>query len=147
MKKTRRGTFALCILAVFFLQACATGPIPAVERVMTYPPIGKSADAVSRDKMECDAWAKHESGIVSPSAEGVKEAVKGGVIGALAGAAVGAAIGAVIGAPGKGAAAGAAGGAAVGGVSQGMSAANAAQARYEKAYALCMNARGYSVSR
>lgn len=147
---TRTALVALILALAFLTQACATGltgPIPAPQRIIAYPPQGKLAEDVSRDKAQCDEWAKQETGYANPAAEGVKEGVKWGAIGAAAGAAIGVAVGAVAGDPGFGAGLGAVMGGASGGLSQGLNQANAAQYRYENAYALCMGGRGYQVTR
>src|SRR5262249_891924 len=125
-----------------------------------YPQKGQSADQQSKDSYECANWAKGQSGVdpaapAAPShprqnargplggAEG-----RGGVGGGAGGAGVGAAVGAIAGDAGKGAAAGAV----VGGVGGRRRAVAAKQAQqqetrssYDRAFAACMDGRGYSV--
>lgn len=123
-------------------SGCALGP--PRPSVYAYPARAQSAEQVSRDQTECQAWATRQTGF-DPLTDTAKGAGIGAALGALAGAAAGAAIGAATGNPGTGAAIGAAaggiGGAGVGGTlgytknKQG----------YDRAYAACMEARGYNV--
>jgi hypothetical protein len=123
------------------VTGCATTPQPSVY---AYPQKGQTAEQVSRDRGECEAWAKQQTGF-DPVADTAKGVGLGAVIGGLTGAAAGAAIGAATGSPGTGAAIGAAaggiGGAAIGG---GLGYTKNKQG-YDKAYAACMEARGYNV--
>lgn len=123
------------------VSGCAEMARPTVY---AYPKKGQSVEQHSRDKSECEAWAKQETGF-DPATETAKGAGIGALIGAAAGAATGAAVGAVTGSPGKGAAIGAAtggiGGAVVGG---GYKYAKSKEG-FNQAYAACMSARGYEV--
>lgn len=123
------------------VSGCATATQPSVY---AYPAKGQSAEQQSRDTNECQAWAKQQTGF-DPGTDTAKGAGLGAVIGALGGAAAGAAIGAAAGSPGTGAAVGAAagglGGAAVGG---GLGYTKNKDG-YDRAYAACMQTRGYTV--
>jgi hypothetical protein len=126
------------------LSGCATGnPQPSVY---AYPTKGQTAEQQNRDTAECQNWARQQTGF-DPMTDTAKGAGVGAVVGALGGAAAGAAIGAATGSPGKGAAIGAAagglGGAAAGGAYQ----YSKTKEGYDKAFAACMEARGYKVAR
>jgi hypothetical protein len=136
--------------------AAAQGPI-------IYPEKGQSQEQTEKDKSECYTWAKQQSGFdpMAPAAAAAppSEAPKGGAAkGAAKGAAVGAAGGAIAGNAGKGAAIGGATGAVVGGArrrsqakeqkqAEEQQAAASAQQRetYDRAFAACMEGRGYKV--
>ena len=134
----------LLIVAAFLLQACASmGPV--WQSVPAYPGQGQSALQMSRDQSECEAWARQQTGY-DPATDIAKGSAIGGIIGAIGGAAAGAAIGAVTGNPGTGAAIGAAAGGIGGiGVGGGMNFSKSRQG-YERAYAVCMQSKGYTVS-
>lgn len=130
------------VLIALTASACATGvPQPSV---LAYPARGQSAAQASRDQAECQAWAIQQTGF-DPFQDTAKNAGIGAVLGALTGAAAGAAIGAATGSAGRGAAIGAAaggiGGAGLGGT---LGYTNSRQS-YDRAYAVCMEARGYQV--
>jgi phage tail tape-measure protein len=122
-------------------SGCATASQPTVY---AYPTKGQTAEQQSRDRTECEAWAKQQTGF-DPAKDTAKGAGVGALVGAAGGAAAGAAIGAAAGSPGKGAligaAAGGLGGAAVGG---GLGYTKNKEG-FDKAYAACMSARGYEV--
>jgi OmpA family protein len=116
-----------------------------------YPQKGQSPDQQKRDSYECYDWAKKQSGVdpgQPPPPAPPGQHAGGTVRGAGRGAAGGAAIGAIAGDAGKGAAAGAV----VGGVRgrrQSKAASQQQQAAtqdsYNRAFAACMDGRGYSV--
>jgi hypothetical protein len=119
--------------------------------VFVYPKNGQSKQQQSQDQAACQKWAKENSG-VDPAAASAKPPpgsnARGTVGGAARGAALGAGVGAIAGDAGKGAGAGAV----VGGVAgrrnskRNQQAAQAnAQDQYQRAFAACMDARGYSV--
>lgn len=122
-------------------SGCATMAEPTVY---AYPKKAQTAEQQSRDRAECETWAKQQTGF-DPAMDTAKGAGLGALIGAAAGAATGAAVGAVTGSPGKGAAIGAAtggiGGAAVGG---GLGYTKNKDG-FNRAYAACMTTRGYEV--
>lgn len=123
------------------LSGCAGAEKPAVY---AYPLKGQSEAQQAKDRSECEAWAKEQSGY-DPAMATAKGAGLGALIGAAAGAATGAAVGAVQGSPGKGAATGAAVGGIGGAVAGGAIAYSKDKEGFEKAYAACMSGRGYSV--
>jgi hypothetical protein len=131
-------------LIVFGIGAAGCATAPPQPNVYAYPLKGQTAEQVSRDQGECQAWAKQQTGF-DPAADTAKGAAVGGILGALGGAAAGAAIGAVTGSPGTGAAIGAAAGG-VGGAGVGAGVGYTKNREgYDKAYAACMSARGYQV--
>ncbi len=133
--------WVVLIASGIVVSGCATASQPTAY---AYPKKGQTAERQSRDRAECEAWAKQQTGF-DPAGDTAKGAGLGALIGAAAGAATGAAVGAATGSPGKGAAIGAAtggiGGAAVGG---GLRYAKSKEG-FNKAYAACMSSRGYEV--
>jgi hypothetical protein len=121
------------------------------QGVHVYPSKGQSQRQQDIDTAECTRWAKAQSGVdpnapAQPAQPG--EHARGTVRGGAKGAAVGAAAGAIGGNAGKGAAAGAV----VGGVAGRHRSKVAKQANqdartdsYDRAFAACMDGRGYSV--
>lgn len=120
---------------------CATAASP---NAFAYPARGQSAAQVSRDGAECEAWARQQTAF-DPATDTLKGAGIGGALGALAGAAAGAAIGAATGNAGKGAAIGAAAGGIGGAGLGGTRGYTKSQDGYNRAYAACMESRGYNV--
>lgn len=123
----------------------------SAQQVFVYPQKGQSQQQQDIDTAECGRWAKGQTGI-DPNApkqqEGLGSNARGTVGGAAKGAAVGAAVGAIAGNAGKGAGAGAV----VGGVAgrrgskkQKQAAAAETTNTYQRAFAACMDGRGYSV--
>lgn len=139
----RRSTVWVALIGFWIgTSGCATGP--QRPNVYAYPAKDQSAEQVSRDQTECQAWAQQQTGS-APLGDTAKGAGIGAVIGALAGAAAGAAIGAATGNPGTGAAIGAAAGG-IGGAGVGGAVGYTKNKRgYDRAYAACMEARGYKV--
>jgi hypothetical protein len=138
----KRGVPAL--LVTLILGGCASSAQPSVA---VYPAKGQSVEQQTRDSGECQTWAKQQTGY-DPTTEAGKGAAVGAVVGAIGGAAAGAAIGA---ASGGGAGTGAAVGATVGGLggAAGGGAYQYSKSKegYDRAYAACMQGRGYSVTR
>ena len=156
------------------LAIVAVSPTALAQEQYIYPAKGQSAQQQDKDKYECYSWAKGQSGFdpmalpvaSTPAPQGGRRSVAGGAVGgAAAGAAVGA-VGGAIGGGGKGAGKGAGIGAGVGGLLGVMGtsgqnakaskdredwerreAGNYAQQRngYNKAFAACMEGRGYTV--
>jgi hypothetical protein len=130
-----------------------------------YPAKGQSADTQKKDMNECAGWAKDNTGVdpvalAQASAQPPQTSSGGRPVagGAAKGALGGAAIGAIAGDAGKGAAVGAATGGVVGGArnrrgqekeaAQAQQAASDTQAKlatYQRAYAACLEGRGYTV--
>jgi hypothetical protein len=132
--------------------AFALAAAPALaQQAYVYPQKGQSQEQLQKDQAECQQWAQGQTG-VSPGAPAQGAApggrLRGTAGGAARGAAAGAAIGAIAGDAGKGAAIGATGGAFAGRrqAKQNEQAAQAAQGdAYNRAFAACMEGRGYSV--
>ena len=132
--------FISLIMVVSFgalVSGCASMSQPSVY---AYPKKGQSEAQQTKDRTECESWAKQQTGF-DPTMDTAKSAGMGALIGAAAGVAIGAAVGS----PGTGAAIGAAtgglGGAAVGGVLG----YTKNKEGFEKAYGACMTARDYEV--
>jgi hypothetical protein len=153
-----RGSVAVIGALVGCLIA---GPVWA--EVFAYPKKGQSQQQFEKDQFECHKWAKDQTGVdptkPQQSAAPPPPQQGGAVKGAARGAAAGALIGAAAGDAGKGAAVGAAAGgvggrakqnrqneqAAQASQQQAQSQQQAALAQYDKAYAVCMEGRGYQV--
>lgn len=132
---------------------------PAYADPVVYPAKGQNAEQQEKDKFECYGWAKNSSGFdpMSSTATATPQAqTRSG--GAAKGALAGAAAGAVFGNKSKHTKRSAAAGATIGGVSQASSntksqqqaqqqAGNVAAQRggYDKAYAACLEGKGYTV--
>ncbi len=141
----------------------------SAQQIFVYPQQGQDAQQQAKDEGECMAWARQQTGFdpMAASAPRVSEtqddSVAGGAVKGAAGGAIGGAIiGAIAGDAGKGAAIGAAGGGLFGGMrtrdqnnrrqqaarnQQDQQAAqqNAARANFNRAYAACLEGRGYQV--
>ena len=159
-------------IAVIALALGFTGPAMSDGDFVVYPAKGQSQDQTEKDKYECYNWAKRESNFdpmktpTATSPRPVKEketwgagkgAIGGGLLGAGVGGIAGGGKGALI-----GGAVGAGSGAAVGGMRRSdqkkreqqrqqqwerEQAANyqAGRNAYNRAYAACLEGRGYSV--
>jgi len=121
------------------------------QQQFVYPQKGQSQQQQDIDTAECTRWAKAQSG-VDPNAPKQQEQVGSHARGAAGGAARGAAVGAAVGAIGGDAGKGAGAGAVVGGVAgrrRSKMQKGAAEAEttdsYQRAFAACMEGRGYSV--
>jgi len=154
------------VVLVSVLMFSITAAIPSFAgELIVYPAKGQSAKKMEKDKASCQAWAKKETG-VDPLALANKSANQPPppgpqgerVRGAARGAAGGAVIGAVAGDAGKGAAIGATAGTMAGGARQRGKArayqqgqqqqqAQTKQAldQYNRAYAVCLEGKGYTV--
>jgi len=161
-----KTSFLLTTTVAFFVASSAFAGAP-----MIYPAKGQSSQQMEGDKNECYGWAKNNSGFdpANPptsagpaSTAGSSSNLQNATRSAARGAAVGAIAGAIAGDAGNGAAIGAA----VGGTGGAFKnrrlsrndqqaqqqhaqqqAANIGQmrAQYDKAYAACLEGRGYSV--
>lgn len=140
-------------IAIVLLSAgsIAAAVPAAAQQVFVYPQKQQSQQQQDIDTAECTRWAKAQSG-VDPNAPQPQEHLgsnaRGTVGGAAKGAAVGAAVGAIAGNAGKGAGAGAV----VGGVAgrrgskkQKQAAQGEATNSFQRAFAACMEGRGYTV--
>lgn len=130
------------VFLTFSLTGCIVHPRP---NVAVYPNENQTATQVAKDKSECRAWADEESGYTD-SGDQLANVGGGAAIGALGGAAAGAIIGAVAGSPGTGAAIGAAAGGVGGAGIASRHGYTMDYGVYNRAYALCMNARQYAVN-
>jgi hypothetical protein len=156
-------------VAVVMAATLVAGPAVAGQ-VFVYPEKGQNAKQQDQDEGACTVWAKQQTGF-DPAA-GVQatapppphQAPQGGFVrGGARGAAVGAIGGAIAGDAGKGAAIGAAAGSMMGGMRRRDQVRNEAYAQqqwasqqasqyeqklenYNRAYATCLQGRGYSVS-
>jgi len=135
LKNNRRtvGMKALATIAgaALFVSACA-GPGP---RYTPYPTQGKSAIDYQADISACQSWARMQPG-ASPQ-RGVNKAAEGAVVLGLLGAVLGWAAG--------DARLGGLVGAGVGATAGGVQGSQQAQAIYDRAYADCLRAKGYTV--
>jgi hypothetical protein len=137
---------ALALVVGVLASGCASSEPPKPSAAV-YPAKGQTADQQGRDTSECQAWAKQNSGY-DPTMETAKGAGIGLAVGAVVGAATGAAAGAATGAgAGRGAAAGAIIGGVGGGVGGGAYKYATSKDGYDKAFAACMQGKGYSVAR
>ncbi|MEH6355150.1 MAG: glycine zipper family protein [Marinobacter sp.] len=151
-----------CLLSVLLLGAVHQA---LAQEVFIYPNKGQSSDQQAKDTLECSEWAKTNAGYdpANPApgsvAQSGPEQQAGG---AVRGAAGGAALGAIAGDSSEAAARGAAAGAVVGGLKQ-RRANREAQEEYQqedlqlaaqstakmndynRAYAACLEGRGYTV--
>jgi len=152
------------LIGVFVVFTFVAGLVHAQELII-YPAKGQSAKQMEKDKAECQAWAKKETGVDplalaeqstnQPAPSGPKgERVKGAAKGALAGAAVGA----IAGDAGKGAAIGAGAGTVAGGAKQRSKAKAEQQSqqqqqaagkanldKFKRAYSACLEGKGYTI--
>jgi len=155
MKKTTQ--VSLSFLTAMLLSG------PTLADPIIYPAQGQTNQQIEQDKYQCYSWAKNNTGFdpMHASAPAAQPASSGGgevVGGAARGAAKGAVIGAIAGDAGKGAAIGATTGGLMGGMrrrgaqqqqaqaqQQVQQQSNAARSNYDRAYAACLNGRGYTV--
>jgi hypothetical protein len=150
--------------AVAIVAGLLAGALTSVveAEVFVYPKQGQSQEAFQKDQFECHGWAKQQTGFdpaKPPQTAGAPPPQHGGAVrGAARGSALGAIGGAIGGDAGKGAAIGAGAGAAAGMLRQGQQNRAAAEAsrqaqsqqqasldHYERAYAACLQGRGYPV--
>jgi hypothetical protein len=155
MKRTALSSIVM--LAGLLLTGLALAQNPII-----YPAKGQSPDQQKQDEFECHQWAVNQTGFdptkahAPPSQQASERggAVRGGAGGAL----LGLGIGAITGNAGKGAAIGAGAGAVAGGArqagrnqqqqasnQQAQSNYNANLQQYNRAKAVCMEGRGYTV--
>lgn len=160
------------IVVTIALLLLLSGSALAQEMVI-YPSQGQSNEQMEQDKFQCYTWSKNQSGFdpmalpTTSEPPPTKEAPKGGVAsGAVRGTLLGGAVGAIAGSSKSdtrtGLKAGAATGALVGGMRRNDQVRRESQQRkdwerqqvnqyaqgrnnYNRAYAACMEGRGYSV--
>ena len=137
----------------------------AAQQMYIYPSQDQSPDQQNRDQYECHLWSVQQTG-VDPTTRSMagappsQEAQQGGLVrGAARGATVGVVAGAIGGNAGKGAAIGAASGALIGGFRRRDQQKRQEQQRreyeqqqayainaYNRALAVCLRGRGYTVN-
>jgi hypothetical protein len=160
---------AVCAVATLLLLSSSA----LAQEMVIYPSQGQSNEQMEQDKFQCYSWSKNESGFdpmalpTTSEPPPAKEAQQGGVArGAVRGTLAGGAIGAIAGNSKSdtrtGLRAGAATGALVGGMRRNNQVRKEDQQRknweqqqvnqyaqgrtnYNRAYAACMEGRGYSV--
>ena len=155
MKRTALSSIVM--LAVLLLTGLALAQNPII-----YPAKGQSPDQQKQDEFECHQWAVSQTGFDPTKAQAPpsqQASERGGAVrGAAGGALLGLGIGAITGNAGKGAAIGAGAGAVAGGArqagrnqqqqasnQQAQSNYNANLQQYNRAKAVCMEGRGYTV--
>jgi OmpA family protein len=138
--------FATIAISLGMLMGASGAFAQSAPKVFVAPNKGQSKDQQSKDTAECQQWATQQAP-PAQAATGPGTHARGTAGGAAKGAAAGAAVGAIAGDAGKGAAAGAV----VGGVGgrrrskQDQQAAQAgAQNDWARAFATCMESRGYT---
>ena len=160
----RISQFSILLLLIMLIAAPALG-----QDLFVYPEKGQSEKQIEKDKFDCYTWAKKQTGfdpMEAPKATSpppAQEAPQGGLVrGAARGAVVGVVGGAIAGDAGKGAAIGAAAGGLIGGLRRRdqvvrqeqeeqhwaqQQAASHSQKRssYNRAYAACLEGKGYTV--
>ena len=157
----RQGIGALCVAALLSVDVAAAAH--AQSAPIVYPSAGQSMDQQGRDEAECRNWATQQTGIYpnqAPPAYYGNSYQQGAPVvrGAARGAALGAVGGAIGGDAGKGAAIGAGVGATAGLIRKNQARRQEAQVneqaaaqyqadmgRYNQAFAVCMQGRGYAV--
>ncbi len=162
--------FYSTLAIAFTLGLLIQRPSPA-QSAYVYPAEGQSAEQTEQDKFACYQWAQEQTGFdpavaQAPTGSGSPQSSESGgasvAKGAAGGALVGLGVGAIAGSAGKGAAIGAVGGGLIGGLShrdkekrqaeaaqqqqqQAAAQYNQALSDYNRAYAACLEARGYTV--
>lgn len=157
----RQGVGALCVATL--LAADLTAGAQAQSAPIVYPGAGQSMDQQARDESDCRNWATQQTGVypnqAPPAYYGNSYQQPAPVLGGAArGAAIGAVGGAIGGDAGKGAAIGAGVGATAGLIRKNQARRQEAQVnqqaaaqyqadvgRYNQAFAVCMQGRGYAV--
>lgn len=164
--------FRWMIIGLFF--SVFTAPIVLAQELIVFPAQGQSQEQTEQDKFACYTWAKGQTGFdpmqmptaSSPPPSGEKKSVggsalKGGVAGGVGGAVIGGIAGGRKGAK-KGAAIGGLTGGTVGAIRSSSQNQKAEQERkqweqqqanqymqqrstYNRAYAACMEGKGYTV--
>lgn len=154
MKKSQQLVFINVVLLALMSTAQA--------ELYVFPAKGQSEQQTEQDKFSCYGWAKNQSGFDPMNPPQVQTGARQSGPGMLGGAARGAAGGAIIGAIAGDAGKGAAIGAAAGGLTRGFrnqdqrnqqraqqqqQASNISQLRsdYDRAYAVCLEGKGYTV--
>ncbi|MCF7970224.1 MAG: hypothetical protein K9L22_03540 [Methylococcaceae bacterium] len=140
---TKKPINALALSAALIISVSTQSH---AQEAYVYPAQGQSPEQQEKDQYSCYVWAKNKSG-VDPMNSGSNSGRKSLLGGAARGAAGGAIIGAIAGDAGKGAAIGAATGGVVRGLrnSSNRNNNNSNNNDYDRAYAVCLEGRGYNV--
>ena len=150
-------------IAAFVVCVAATGATAQTSRPYIYPSKGQTPEQQDRDKYECYQWAVGQSGFdpanPSTTSTSAQQPDRGPTGGAARCAAVGAVGGAMSGDAGAGAASGAARGRILGAIrrrrekneaeqeqEQGQAGGASRQEAYDRAFATCLQGRGYTVN-
>jgi hypothetical protein len=155
---------------IFLVVLLTATQVVLAQDFFVFPSQGQSQEQMERDKVECQIWARQQTGfdpLATPTATAPPpstEAPQGGLLrGGARGAAVGAVGGAIAGNVGRGAAIGAGTGALLGGMrrsdqvrrednaQQQWAQEQAAQQsedreRFNRAYKTCLEGKGYTVN-
>jgi hypothetical protein len=159
------------ITLLFFVLFFYAVPEVSAQDLFVFPGRGQSNEQMQRDRMECHAWARQQTGFDpfqaapgAPPPQASGGSTVGGVVsGGAVGAAGGAVIGGIAGNFGRGAAIGAASGALLGGMArsgqnrrdadatrqwaqQEAATQAAARDRFVRAYRTCLEGKGYTVN-
>jgi hypothetical protein len=161
-KMNKRCIFSCaCACAVALITAAIPAQIYAQEPIV-FPSRGQSREQMEQDRFTCYQWARDRTGfdpMQVPTMTAPMPQQRGGVVsGAAGGALAGVAIGAIAGNAGQGAAIGAASGGMIGGmrsqnsrqeqdrfVQQQQASFAQRRAEYNRAWAACMEGKGYTV--
>lgn len=165
-KLRRRGMIiAASVFVLLIPNVCEVNAQQSISSslgVIVFPAKGQPAQQQNSDEGECYSWARQETGI-DPMALANTPTQQGGAAagggqrfaGAARGALGGLAIGAIAGDAGKGAAIGAVAGTMLGGrearmnqeaqQQQAQQAKSAAHQQFNKAFGVCLEAKGYTV--
>jgi hypothetical protein len=150
-------------IATFVICVATTGATAQTSRPYVYPSKGQAQEQQDRDKYECNQWAVSQSGFdpgnPSSTSTSAQQPQRGATGGAARGAAVGAVGGAISGDAGAGATSGAERGRLLGAIrrrrerneaeqkqEQAQAAGASGQESYNRAFATCMQGRGYAVN-
>jgi len=163
LRSIRRSIVQLAV-ATIAISIGATSAIAQNGGPYIYPAKGQTQEQQNKDRYECSQWAISQTGFdpsrPSPTTPSSAQQPQGQAVrGAARGAAAGAIGGAIAGDAGTGAAAGAAIGGAAGGIrrrrarkqaqqqqAQAQAAAAGGQDAYNRAFATCLQGRGYTVN-
>jgi len=154
-----RGSYIWAAVLALVICVAATGAEAQSSGQYFYPSKGQTQDQQAKDKYECNQWAVNQTGFdpSNPPPMTSGNAQRGQAVrGAARGAAGGAIGGAIAGDAGTGAAAGAVIGGTVGVIrrrrakkqqqAEAQAAATSGQDAYRRAFATCMQGRGYTIN-
>jgi hypothetical protein len=164
--QTRREIMKKLAVIIVLSLFCTLPALPShAQELIVYPAKGQSAEKMEKDKAECQAWAKKETGVdplalaEQSTTQQAPSGSQGGLVkGAAKGAVAGVAIGAIAGDAGKGAAIGATAGGLAGGAKKRAASKSQQQAqqqkqaatkesldKFKRAYSACLEGKGYTV--